>query len=232
MRHLRARRLSEAAKALRAGAPDILQVALDAGYSSHEAFTRRFCKQFGMTPDAYRARRSRRPVKLTEAFPMHTVSKHQLEPPRFERRERIYFVGLEERHAMATGLNVLGQWQRFTPFMEDIPGRMDAAVYGVTLAFDPRDGGFTYLCAVEVEGGETPPPGLKAVVIPPQLYAVFRHRGHASAIGETNAAIWHGWLPNSGFKQSEALSGFERYDAAFDPATGEGGFEIWLPLAQ
>jgi AraC family transcriptional regulator len=232
MRHLRARRLSEAAKALRAGAPDILQVALDAGYASHEAFTRRFCKQFGMTPDAYRARRSRRPVKLTEAFPMHTVSKHQLEPPRFERRERIYFVGLEERHAMATGLNVLGQWQRFTPFMEDIPGRMDAAVYGVTLAFDPRDGGFTYLCAVEVEGGETPPPGLKAVVIPPQLYAVFRHRGHASAIGETNAAIWHGWLPNSGFKQSEALSGFERYDAAFDPATGEGGFEIWLPLAQ
>jgi AraC family transcriptional regulator len=106
------------------------------------------------------------------------------------------------------------------------------AVYGVTLAFDPSDGGFTYLCAVEVSGGETPPPGLKCVVIPPQLYAVFRHRGHPSAIGETNAAIWRNWLPNSGFKQSEALSGFERYDEAFDPATGEGGFEIWLPLVR
>ena len=38
----RARRLSEAAKALVKGTPDILSVALDAGYSSHEAFTRAF----------------------------------------------------------------------------------------------------------------------------------------------------------------------------------------------
>ncbi len=93
---------------------------------------------------------------------------------------------------------------------------MGAAVYGVSLVFDPSDGSFTYLCAVEVRDDETPPPGLKC----------------ASAIGETNTAIWRNWLPNSGFKQSEALSGFERYDDAFDPSTGEGGFEIWLPLAQ
>jgi AraC family transcriptional regulator len=24
---------------------------------------------------------------------------------------------------------------------------------------------------------------------------------------------------------------FERYDERFDPATGQGGFEIWIPLA-
>ena len=232
MRYVRARRLSEAAKALHAGAPDILKVALGAGYASHEAFTRRFREQFGLTPDAFRARRSTQSVKLTEAFPMHTVSKHDLEPPRFERREKINFVGLEEQHVMATSLNVLGQWQRFTPYVGHIPGQMGAAVYGVTLVFDPSDGSFTYLCAVEVRDGQTPPPGLKCVVIPPQLYAIFRHRGHASAIGETNTAIWRNWLPNSGFKQSEALSGFERYDETFDPATGEGGFEIWLPLEQ
>jgi methylphosphotriester-DNA--protein-cysteine methyltransferase len=35
--YLRGRRLSEAAKALAAGAPDIFSVALDAGYGSHEA---------------------------------------------------------------------------------------------------------------------------------------------------------------------------------------------------
>ena len=40
--YLRGRRLTEAAKALAGGAPDILGVALDAGYGSHEAFTRAF----------------------------------------------------------------------------------------------------------------------------------------------------------------------------------------------
>ena len=42
MRHVRARRLSEAAKALANGAPDIVAVALDADYASHEAFPRAF----------------------------------------------------------------------------------------------------------------------------------------------------------------------------------------------
>lgn len=47
--YLRARRLTEAARSLAAGAPDILAVALDAGYGSHEAFTRAFRSQFGIT---------------------------------------------------------------------------------------------------------------------------------------------------------------------------------------
>jgi len=38
--YVRGRRLTEAAKALAEGAPDILGVAIDAGYGSHEAFTR------------------------------------------------------------------------------------------------------------------------------------------------------------------------------------------------
>src|ERR1700730_2814090 len=55
MRYVRARRLSEAARALAGGAPDILRVALDADYGSHEAFTRAFRDHFGVTPEAVRA---------------------------------------------------------------------------------------------------------------------------------------------------------------------------------
>ena len=39
MRYVRGRRLTEAARALAAGAPDILSIALESGYGSHEAFT-------------------------------------------------------------------------------------------------------------------------------------------------------------------------------------------------
>ena len=49
--YLRGRRLTEAARELANGAPDILDVALDVGYGSHEAFTRAFRDQFGLTPD-------------------------------------------------------------------------------------------------------------------------------------------------------------------------------------
>src|SRR3979411_3453749 len=55
MRYVRARRLSEAARALAGGAPDILQLALDADYGSHEAFTRAFRDHFGVTPETVRA---------------------------------------------------------------------------------------------------------------------------------------------------------------------------------
>src|SRR5665811_2453814 len=54
MRYVRARRLTEAARALAGGAPDILSLALEADYGSHEAFTRAFRDQFGITPEALR----------------------------------------------------------------------------------------------------------------------------------------------------------------------------------
>src|SRR5215467_12511463 len=47
--YIRARRLTVAARALAGGAPDILSVALDTGYGSHEAFTRAFRQHFGLT---------------------------------------------------------------------------------------------------------------------------------------------------------------------------------------
>ena len=50
MRYVRARRLTRRTHA-GANAPDILQVALDAGYGSHEAFTRAFRDCFGITPE-------------------------------------------------------------------------------------------------------------------------------------------------------------------------------------
>src|SRR5580698_8812271 len=55
MRYVRARRLTEAARALASGAPDILSLALEADYGSHEAFTRAFRDRFGVTPEAVRA---------------------------------------------------------------------------------------------------------------------------------------------------------------------------------
>src|SRR5262249_61845226 len=66
MRYARGRRLTEAARSLAAGAPDILAVALSAGYGSHEAFTPAFRDQFGVTPEAVRTGRCFGNISLVE----------------------------------------------------------------------------------------------------------------------------------------------------------------------
>jgi AraC family transcriptional regulator len=57
MEYVRGCRLSEAAKALSNGARDILSIAVEAGYNSHEAFTRASRNEFGLTPERVRAGR-------------------------------------------------------------------------------------------------------------------------------------------------------------------------------
>jgi AraC family transcriptional regulator len=53
--HVRRLRLERAAGALRRSDRTILELALDAGYESHEAFTRAFASHFGMNPSEWRS---------------------------------------------------------------------------------------------------------------------------------------------------------------------------------
>jgi AraC family transcriptional regulator len=41
--------------------------------------------------------------------------------------------------------------------------------------------------------------------------------------------IWNLWFPSSGHELVDAPD-FERYGEEFDPQTGLGGFEIWVPI--
>jgi len=52
--HVRRLRLERAALALRSGAKPVIQVALEAGYEAHEAFTRAFKAAYGVSPAEFR----------------------------------------------------------------------------------------------------------------------------------------------------------------------------------
>jgi len=82
---------------------------------------------------------------------------------------------------------------------------------------------------VEVSDFSDLPREFSSVRIPEQRYAVFSHPDHVSTIRRTINTIWNNWLPASRLKAADAPS-FERYDANFDPLTGNGGFEIWVPV--
>src|SRR5690606_18954131 len=79
--YLRARRLSEAAKALCNGGGGILDVALAYGYGSHEAFTRAFRDRFGVTPEAVRRKGDCSDLDLVEPFVMSDAKSYPLAEP-------------------------------------------------------------------------------------------------------------------------------------------------------
>jgi len=106
MRYARGRRLSEAARSLAAGAPDILAVALAAGYGSHEAFTRAFGEQFGMTPEECRSIGKLDHLKLVEPIRMDKSLLIDLDEPRFAESGEILIAGLGARYTFATNQGI------------------------------------------------------------------------------------------------------------------------------
>ena len=226
--YLRARRLSMAASALAAGAPDILEVALDAGYGSHEAFTRAFCDQFGITPERVRDRHDTGGLALVEPLELPLRPGRRLEPPRLLRAPAIRAVGLVRRQAFDALARIPSQWQAFVARMDGIPNRRAGMPVG--LAYPAGDDGFDYACACEVSAFGKHPRDLADIELPARRYAVFEHRGHVSTVFDTYAAIWNEALPAGGWHPADAPA-IERHHPAFDPDTGEGGLSLYVPLA-
>ena len=226
MRYVRARRLSVAARALADGAPDILAVALAAGYGSHEAFSRAFRDHFGTTPERVRANGVHN-LKLAEPLRMNTQTA-TLSASRFEKGPTLLIAGLGARYRQGGDSAIPAQWQRFVQHLGSIPSEVSGVTYGVGANFDD-DNSFDYIAGVEVQNFADLPEGFTTIRLPARRYAVFTHNGHVSGVPATMGAIWRDWLPASGHAFADAPF-FERYDRRFDPRTGNGEVELWLPL--
>ncbi len=228
--YLRGRRLTEAAKALAGGAPDILSVALDACYGSHEAFTRAFRDQFGLTPEQVRARGTLDDLKLVEPIRMDESLFAELPPPRIFEGAPLLIAGLMERHDCTKPEEVPAQWQRFTPYIGSIPHGVGMAAYGVVSDLFFGSDSFQYLSGVEVSDLYDLQPELSAQRYPARRYAAFLHAGHVSRIRTTIHTIFNRSVEELGLEVGDVPNFIEYYGPDFDPEAGEGGCEIWVPL--
>ena len=152
----------------------------------------------------------------------------KLEPPRFEDRGAFVVAGLSERYNVQKLDGIPALWQRFAPHIGRIPGQIGWISYGVCFNFDGA-GNMDYLCGVEVPEGTILPDSLSELRIAEQKYAVFLHRDHISKIKSTWDAIFGGWITASGYKVANGPQ-FEVLGPEFDPLTGNGVVEIWIPL--
>jgi AraC family transcriptional regulator len=154
----------------------------------------------------------------------------QLEP-RIENGKPLLIAGLRSHFTSANWEGIPAQWRRFASYLGKIPGEAGRTAYG--LCFQMPDG-IDYLSGVEVSGGSGLPSEFSQVSIPAQKYLVFSHPEHVSKLRNTLDNIWHEWLPASGHEFAHPAAGapgfFERYGEDFDPRTGMGGIEVWIPI--
>lgn len=226
--YIRLRRLSEAAKELAGGSACVLATALSVGYGSHEAFTRAFRQRFGMTPDQLRKARSLETLNLVEPIKMKEEPFSELPNPKFVTGEPLLIVGLKRRYNDQSSAAIPSQWQEFTRHVGYVPHQKGHVAFGVCCNSDD-EGNMDYIAGTEVTVMDDLPSDLDGIRIAQQTYAVFEHSGHISDIRRTWATIFATWLPASG-KQIVDAPQFERYDDQFDPHTGNGVVEIWIPV--
>jgi AraC family transcriptional regulator len=155
----------------------------------------------------------------------------ELEPPRFENGRALLIAGLRSHYTGETMKDLPAQWQRFAPHIGKVPGQIGRITYGICWQAADRVN-IEYLSGVEVSGFVGLPSEFTVVSIPEQRCAVFPHRAHVSRLCETCDAISR-WLPQSGyqhFDDAETPAFFERYTEEFNPQTGMGGMEVWVPI--
>lgn len=148
--------------------------------------------------------------------------------PRIVARDALVVFGLSRHYQAGANAGIPSQWNRFGPHIGHIENEVPGIAYGVVYNVDGANN-FDYLCGVEVTTLPAESSELMPLHISAATYAVFEHREHISSIQATFTAIWERGLTEAGVQASDAPM-FERYDEKFDPRTGLGGLELWVPI--
>lgn len=153
---------------------------------------------------------------------------YQIAEPRIETGKAMKLAGLSERYNCESSAAIPSLWQRLGAHDMETYSKM---VNVPMVKYDGDENGyFNYMCAWEVAAENTPESTeLQYLEIPAQTYLVFTHSNSVSTIRQTCITIWDKYLPQSKYKVSKGPE-FELYDEKFDPITGLGGSEIWIPI--
>lgn len=172
--------------------------------------------------------------KLT--MPIDSKAQRQgLTPPRLVNREPMLLTGLREAMCENFSQEIPRLWQKFGGMLDQISHKVDRNCYGLCMKEAQDSPELYYMACCEVSDFGDLPAALSPVILPSHCYAVFQHPGSVIHIKETMFAIFDEWLPHSDYElvqqSAHCLHHLEKYGEQFNPETGLGGVEIWVPVA-
>jgi len=227
MYYVKARRLSEAAKLLANGSPDIMSVALMAQYKSHEAFTRAFGDYFRVPPGQIRDLGDVSNLTLQEAI-LLDEEVAEIPNPKIENISSFKVTGLMRSFTQTSKASIPSLWHMLDQYLERVNGQLGTRAYGICFDYS-ETGRFNYLCGIKDGQTQLENFGGDTVSIPSHTYAIFPHVGHISAIRGSWSKIYNSWLPASAYRLSNGPE-YEAYSADFDPISNQGAVDIYIPI--
>jgi len=219
--HIRRLRLEGAASQLKLGTAPVTDIAFDAGYESHEAFTRSFRAVFGLSPTQFRSSTKSR-ITTAAWSGLHyrygkPVSNFKATQPggksmkvKIEHKEPIRVAFM--RHVGPYD-EVGATWDRLLPRLgkEGLLGG-DVLILGICHD-DPEvtpSEKIRYDACVTVDESFVPEGEIGVQVIPGGEYAVTTHFGPYQKLGDTYTRLLGQWLPRSG-RELRSTPCFEVY---------------------
>ncbi|SMP64005.1 AraC family transcriptional regulator [Anoxynatronum buryatiense] len=232
--YILARKITESARELMATDKRIIDIALDYGFGSAEAYSRAFFKMMHQNPSDMRREGAADRRLLLQPITEITLKKneHVLDKePEIVFLEDIKLVGISFYYDLSLKNDLSEQWSMLTENLETIPSlKKPLEFYQMQFWFPNQDtDSLFFYVAVAVSEMDRIPIQMTAKIIPAQIYYKFRHKGLANQVGHTYRYIYEEWLPATD-KKLPGHFNFEYYGKEnLGPYNENSISEIYIP---
>lgn len=220
LEYTRRLKLERAARRLRVTGQKVTEVAFDAGYESHEGFTRAFREHFGVSPTEFRGQ-----PPIYAPTPVSPPDQVEIRDIAAIRVAQIRHIGSYDENGNV--FPVLMDWA--------VSQKLDlsrARVFGLC-ADDPEITPVEHLrfdACIEYQGGGDESLGITVGCIPAGKYAIATHIGTYDTILNTYLALIGGWVPTTDYELcDEAVVEFYMDDPSITPPE-QLRTELWIRL--
>lgn len=238
--YIKKRRLADAAKKLIYTDRKVIEIAMENGFESSEAFSRAFKQIYQVSPQSYRSNRFDTFISAKERLDMGLldhIARNVTVHPQIVEIPPVRVAGL--RGETTLGDNVLPKlWGQFNAMAHLVPNKIEAPRgFGICEAcsentlYNMNDNvKFTEVVGAEVTSFQNLPEQFVEKELPGGRYAVFTHKGSLRMLKSTFDYIWGTWFLTT----KEELDGredFELYDNRFIGLNHpDSEIDIYIPV--
>lgn len=231
MDYIRKRRLTKALEELINSSKGILEIAIDYGFGSQEAFSRSFKKFYGINPGQYR--KSNKNIVLHKKFNFRKNEGGIILEPKFVVKGEFKVIGMEIKTTLKENdetRSIPKLWDKYIPRASEIKNvAVEKRDLGLCEIMENSENAFSYIACKEVENFDFVPEGMVTKIIPTTKYAIFTHKGSLESLGDTYEYIYGNWLINSKCEVAKKSCDFELYDERFDNSE-TSQMDIYVPI--
>lgn len=237
--YIQKRRLSNACKKLVCSRQRVIDIAMESGFGSSEAFSRAFKSAYGISPAQYRKNNLNLYTgskKMLDRETLLHIAENITRIPDIVELPALCVAGI--RGETSTLNNALPNlWKRLEVITAPDSGLFHGRRIGICESHRSevnilKDGNviFSEIAGIEVGNFMNIPDSLIRKIIPGGRYAVFTHKGTVSALLKTYDYIWGSWVLFTKETLDERED-FEIYDERFLGADNiSSQIDIYIPI--